>query len=644
MNGSGRVSSGGGLPLGNKRVSGPQGGRVVPSGKLARGAATSNGSIGNVANTANVANATNATNAANAANAVNATNATNAANATNAPSATNAANAVNGAATTTPTNTTNTPAGSAASSVPAAAAASTDGPTLKDLETARPARSTETVAAFGIPRQFLDEFTRVYQGYVTDANVAEASAADISRIVDTNFAVYKLISSFLESVRSFAMRNKANGGTLPSDSVYVSLHDLDTLESERELRLLRSIVARNAKSIGLGNEFLASVNPKNLKAELENALRKAASGGGSGKSGDGDGGADDDALEEREPDKVNLDNSGGVYSIRDTSDAVPLTSLVGYEAEARELVSFCRTVRFVNEAGAGGNDTESRRNPVVVVLFGPPGTGKTTIAQSIAHELDSVYMYVNAENVTSQWAGGTEKNISKIFRRARIASKRFKRRVLILIDEIDGLVKNRATSPNLTGEEYSRITTFLQMLTPPIGVDNSSLLVIFTTNRLENVDSAVINRARGRIFMGYVSSPNDRMKLNRQIFANYVRYNDRDQNLQRAIIVCDDLVPRDLQNILARVKNRILERYSAAHRSSILADLEIDLSDQDNRVSTGDLVELMYQAVPGTPVSVLFRDYSPPLSHVCSWVDLNRPYLGQCRSAEMYSRYAKQCN
>ena len=233
MNGSGRVSSGGGLPLGNKRVSGPQGGRVVPSGKLARGAATSNGSIGNVANTANVANATNATNAANAVNATNATNATN------APSATNAANAVNGAATTTPTNTTNTPAGSAASSVPAAAAASTDGPTLKDLETARPARSTETVAAFGIPRQFLDEFTRVYQGYVTDANVAEASAADISRIVDTNFAVYKLISSFLESVRSFAMRNKANGGTLPSDSVYVSLHDLDTLESERELRLLR---------------------------------------------------------------------------------------------------------------------------------------------------------------------------------------------------------------------------------------------------------------------------------------------------------------------------------------------------------------------------------------------------------------------
>lgn len=500
-------------------------------------------------------------------------------------------------------------------------------------------KQEEAVAAFGVPRQFLDEFTRVYQAYVTDANVAEASASDISRIVDTNFALYKLVSSFLESVRSYAMRNKS---TEPrsADTVYVSVHDLDTLETERELRLLRSIVARNASSVGLGNEFLASVNPQNLKAQLEAALKKASSGSVDDSK---KGGTDDESMEEKQPDKVDLENSGGLYAIRDTADAVPLDKLIGYEAEARELVSFCRNVHFVSGSTAR-SDTESKRNPVVVVLFGPPGTGKTTIAQSIARELDAVYMYVNAENVTSQWAGGTEKNISKIFRRARIASKRYNRRVLMLIDEIDGLIKNRATSPNLTGEEYARITTFLQMLTPPLGVDNSRLLVLFTTNRLENVDSAVINRARGRIFMGYVSSPQDRLGLNQQIFSEYVRYDPNNVDLQRAVIACDDLVPRDLQNILARVKNRILEQYTAMSKVSVLADVEINLSDVRNRIATEELVELMYQAVPGTSAPILFRDYSPPLSHVCNWLRLNRDFLGQCRSADVYVRMSNnQC-
>lgn len=494
--------------------------------------------------------------------------------------------------------------------------------------------------AIGIPRQLMDDFSREYQLLVHDAAVAEKEATNIRRIVDANFAVYKLVSSFLESIRSFARRNTSE----TSNRVMVAVHDLDTLESEREMRLLRSIVANNAETIGLGNTFLASIDPSNLKRSLTEALNNAAKAGSAdGTTADND----DESAEERQPEKVNLDNSNGLYSIRNTADALSLNQLIGYEAEANEIISFCRRVDFVLPSQErDGGQSDSARNPVVIILYGPPGTGKTTIAQSVAKYLDFVYMYVNAENVTSQWSGVTEKNIAKLFRRARIASLRYAlsparpRQVLMLIDEIDGLIKNRATAANLSGEEYGRITTFLQMLTPPIGTNNSNIVAIFTTNRLENLDAAVVNRARGRIFMGYVTSPADRFKLYRQIYADYVQESLENAALERAAIECDDLVPRDLQNVLAQVKNRILDKFAAV---SPTENLRIDLSNLSNRVTLGELLELLRGASPATPANVLFNDYSPPRSHICRWLNENAQFLEIARSAPIYGQFRSLC-
>lgn len=494
----------------------------------------------------------------------------------------------------------------------------------------------EKVSAIGVPKKAVDDFSKQYQILVYDVSVAERQANDIQRMVDANFAVYKLISSFLETIRSYVKRNDSSNNN--GSRVMVSVHDLDTLESEREMRLLRSIVASNAKNYGLGNSFLAAIDPNNLKRTITTALNDLSS-----KADDK--AEDDESNEEKNPQTVNLDNNGGLYSIRGTEDAMPLDRLIGYGNEARELVSFCRRVDFVTSDNAV---TDNSRNPVSVILYGPPGTGKTTIAQSIAKYLDCVYMYVNAENVTSQWAGGTEKNIAKLFRRARIASIKYAvspdkpRRVLMLIDEIDGLIKNRATSLNLTGEEYGRITTFLQQLTPPVGTNNSNIVAIFTTNRLENLDSAVTNRARGKIFMGYVVSPAQRYQLALMIFNDYVRNGEmvNNQRLMETLVRCDDLVPRDFQNVLAQVKNRILERYA---NTAPTVDLRIDLSVQTNRIGVDELIDLLNVAAPATPADVLFRDYSPPVSHVCDWLRENAAYLQIARSAPYYNERRDQC-
>lgn len=505
-----------------------------------------------------------------------------------------------------------------------------------------------TVEAIGVPQKLVEDFSKQYQLLVFEAASVEQSAKDIRRIVDANFAVYKLLSSFLESLRSYAANgnNRGAGG-----SVVISVHDLDALESERELRLLRAIVSSNAETVGLGNSFLASIDPANLKRSITDALNNLANkGGDSGGSG---GGEDDETAEEQRPENVNLDDNGGLYAIRPTDEALSIDRLVGYQNEAREIVSFCQRVNFVTGTHQEQDLELVPRNPVVVILYGPPGSGKTTVAQSVAKYLDCVYMYVNAENVTSQWAGGTEKNIAKLFRRARIASVKFspdpknaKRTVLLLIDEIDGLVKNRATSLNLTGEEYNRITTFLQMLTPPIGVNNSNLICIFTTNRLDNVDAAIVNRARGKIFMGYVVSPLDRVRLVDQIFRDYVNGAlETDRAIQNAAIQNDELVPRDLQNLLALVKNRILARFGERTPGAVQSarDIVINLADPQNKISIAELATLLSQATPGTDAATLFRDYSPPLAHVCRWLTENRQYLNVCRSAAEYRNHGRDC-
>lgn len=511
------------------------------------------------------------------------------------------------------------------------------------------------VRSIGIPENVLDDFRKVYKNLVTDANIAEASAKSLEEIQQKNFLVAEAIASFENAVRSYANRNTAFGRV-----ANVSLKDLEMLDSEKTRRLFRSATAFNARNQWLGNEFLAAIDPANLKKRLNDALQKVEQGGG---SGDSSGGGDDESSEEANPESVNLDKNDGLYSLRSTADAIPLQNLIGYTNEAREIVSYCRRVEFLT----GDDDAGSaaiRNNPVTIALYGPPGTGKTTIAQSVARYMDVVYMYVNAENVTSQWAGGTEKNISKIFRRARIASKRYStpgappRRVLILIDEIDGLIKNRAdSSRQLTGEEYSRITTFLQMLTPPLGTDNSNLIVMFTTNRLENIDSAVLNRARGRIFMGYVVSPNDRITLVNYLFKDYVKSDQSSQNaravdvepdrasrtnsaFENIVIECDDLVPRDLQNVLASVKNRILQRFEGTNPT---VDIKIDLSNEDNRITYKELGEILRNAQPATNAQTLFRDYSPPHEHVCKWLSENAKYLDICRSASVYRSHGQDC-
>ena len=75
--------------------------------------------------------------------------------------------------------------------------------------------------------------------------------------------------------------------------------------------------------------------------------------------------------------------------------------------------------------------------PRGILLYGPPGCGKTMLAAATASEIAGYFINVDAASMMSKWLGDAEKNVAKLFHMARDSSKRENTSVIMLIDEVD---------------------------------------------------------------------------------------------------------------------------------------------------------------------------------------------------------------
>lgn len=120
--------------------------------------------------------------------------------------------------------------------------------------------------------------------------------------------------------------------------------------------------------------------------------------------------------------------------------------------------------------------------PKGVLLHGPPGTGKTRLAQAVANESDAEFFTINGPEIMGSAYGESEKRLREVFEEASRAAPS-----IIFIDEIDSIAPKRQ---NVSGEAEKRLVA--QLLTLMDGLEaRSNLVVIAATNRPDAIDEAL---------------------------------------------------------------------------------------------------------------------------------------------------------
>ena len=147
-----------------------------------------------------------------------------------------------------------------------------------------------------------------------------------------------------------------------------------------------------------------------------------------------------------------------------------------------------------------------------LLLYGPPGCGKTFLAKAVAGELQAQFLHVSVADVFDMYIGSTERNIHELFETARASAP-----CVLFLDELDALgVKRTLTRNSGTRTSVNQLLTELD----GVGSENEGLYVLAATNHPWDVDPAL--RRPGRLDRMLLVLPPDQ-EAREAIFRTHLR-------------------------------------------------------------------------------------------------------------------------
>lgn len=221
--------------------------------------------------------------------------------------------------------------------------------------------------------------------------------------------------------------------------------------------------------------------------------------------------------------------------------------------------------------------------PRGILLFGPPGCGKTLLAAAVANEIKAKFIPIDAASIMSKWLGEAEKNVARLFDLARREAKSVP--VIIFIDEIDSLVGIRRFE---IGGEVRVRNQFLKEMDGILDKKNPlRVYVIGATNKPWDLDAPFIRRFQKRI---YVPPPGYKERL--EAFKLYTKLLNLapDVDLDRLARLTEGFSGSDIMDICQSVQLKV--------NSEIFENCEDYMKAKPRPINMRDFLEILEKRKP----------------------------------------------